>query len=109
LFHAFGNAWIRLQIIPLNNPELKANASIFSSPFQLNEEPKFEIFSTSKLVASTTKEDIMGVKKPGYTNDVWRQVSEFTLIQGGNYILIPSLLESGMFGNIFFEWMDGKN
>lgn len=94
LFHAFGNSWIRIQIIS----ELQANASIFSSPFQPNEEPKFEIFSTSKLVASTTKEEAAGVKKPAYTHDVWRQISEFTLIPGGNYILIPSLIDAGVFG-----------
>ena len=70
----------------------------------MNEEPKFEIFSTSKLVASTTKEEVGGVKKPAYPNDVWRQVSEFTLIPGGNYILIPSLLQAGMFGKLSFSF-----
>lgn len=98
LIHTFGNCWMRLQIISVNNPQLMVNASMYPAPFEPNQTPNFDIFSTSKLALTTTKEDYQGVKRMSYTNDAWRQVSDFILVPGGNYILIPSVIEQGVFG-----------
>lgn len=87
-----------MQITALENPGLRVNASMFSCPFQPNEVPNFQIFSTTNLITSTTKEEYNGSKKISYTNEPWRQISDFQLIPGGNYILIPSTLEAGVFG-----------
>ena len=99
LIHTFGNSWMRVQIISVSNPHIMVNASMYPAPFEPNQTPNFNIFSTSKLALTSTKEDVQGVKKMSYTNDAWRQVSDFTLVPGGNYILIPSTLEQGVFGN----------
>lgn len=107
LIQFLGNSWVRLQIIALSNTKLMSNASMFHSPFQINENPNFEIFSTSKLALTTSKEEFgaSGPKKMLYMNEPWKQVSDFTQISGGNYILIPSLLDQGVFGKLpFLIW-----
>jgi hypothetical protein len=67
------------------------NASLYECPFHVNEKPNFDIFSPIKATLSTNQ---------GYTNEAWKQISDFKLISKGNYMLIPSTFEEGKFGKI---------
>lgn len=84
-----GNSYVRIRIHCIDNPDMLVNASLYECPFHVNEKPNFDIFSPIKATLSTNQ---------GYTNEAWKQISDFKLISKGNYMLIPSTFEEGKFG-----------
>lgn len=91
-----GNSYVRIRIHCVDNPNVLVNASMYECPFNVNEKPKFDMFSPIKSTLSSSQ---------GYSNEAWKQISDFKLISQGNYMIIPSTFEEGQFGKTWLPYV----